>query len=142
MSSFSLGNAMKRQFLFVCALLLALSAVPAKAERADQLTECLTKAGAVMYSAWWCPYCLRQLQMIDPAFTREDMKDTEKLADKFPFVVECADPKTGQFTGKCPSGLRGVPAWRFSDGTQMSGMQPLEALSAKTSCAIPRAEEK
>lgn len=137
MSSLSLESVMKRLFLFVCALLLAVSLVPARAEKVDQFAECLAKSGAVMWSAWWCPHCLRQLQAIDPSVTREDMQNTEKLRQKFPFVTECADHTTGKANGACPNNLRGVPTWGFKDGSRLSGAQPLETLSAKTECALP-----
>ena len=107
-----------------------------KKEAGSTFTQCLAKSGAIMYSAWWCPSCFAQLKAIAPSLTREEMKNTEKLVREFPFVKECAEPESGKFTMGCPSDLKGIPAWEFSDGNRLIGTQDLVTLAQKTGCAV------
>lgn len=60
----------QRSLAFVLALCLPLAASvhaqAADAAKPNAFAQCLKDNGAVMYSAWWCPYCYMQLHTIAP----------------------------------------------------------------------------
>jgi uncharacterized membrane protein/glutaredoxin len=82
------------------------------------LAEHLTKTGAVMYSAYWCPHCHDQKQL----FGKEA---TSRLT-----IVECAEDGTNAQPELCASkGLKGFPTWEIN-GVLSSGTKKLEDLAA------------
>ena len=38
----------------------------------EALAKHLTKTGAVMYGAYWCPYCSQQKKIFDPIYIKEE----------------------------------------------------------------------
>ncbi len=92
----------------------------------DVLAQCIKYAGATFYGASWCPHCAEQKALFGNSY---------KL---LPYV-ECsigATAASGQ-TQECKdAGITGYPAWRFADGSELSGKQSLKTLSEKTQCAF------
>ena len=81
------------------------------------LAEHLTRRGAVMYSAYWCPHCHEQKEL----FGKEA---TAKLT-----VIECAPDGVNSQRQLCESkGLEGYPSWEIN-GKLDSGVKPLERLA-------------
>ncbi len=81
------------------------------------LAEHLTKQGAVMYNAYWCPHCHDQKEM----FGKEA---TEKL-----HLVECAKDGLNNKRELCErKGITGFPSWEFN-GSIESGVKSLEELA-------------
>ena len=82
-----------------------------------KLAEHLTKNGAVMYNAYWCPHCHDQKEM----FGKEA---TEKLN-----LVECAKDGFNNKRELCESkGITGYPSWEIN-GSIDSGVKSLEELA-------------
>lgn len=75
---------------------------------------CLGRAGAVFYTADWCPHCRRQSQMFGDAL-------------RYLRVVDCSDGCDGITT---------LPTWRFRDGSRSSGVASFELLASRTGCAL------
>ena len=114
--------------------------------QADTFRQCVADSGAVMYSAWWCKFCHKQLLEFSPTLTRGDMHDAEKMK-AFPFVKDCGGENPLTLTPSClPSGARGVPFWTVrnnapadEDGKPYSGGGfDVESIAEFTGCAIPK----
>jgi uncharacterized membrane protein/glutaredoxin len=81
------------------------------------LAEHLTRTGAVMYSAYWCPHCHEQKEL----FGKEA---TAKLK-----VIECAADGVNSQKALCDSkNLEGFPTWEIN-GKLDSGVKPLARLA-------------
>lgn len=84
------------------------------------LADHLTGAGAVMYSAYWCPHCHEQKEL----FGKEA---TAKLN-----VVECAADGENNQADLCRSkGLEGFPSWEIN-GSIESGVASLDTLAERS----------
>ena len=82
-----------------------------------KLAEHLTKEGAVMYNAYWCPHCHDQKEM----FGKEA---TEKLN-----LVECAKDGYNNKRDLCEAkGITGFPSWEIN-GSIESGVKTLKELA-------------
>ena len=89
------------------------TSTPAALELADHLT----RSGAVMYSAYWCPHCHEQKEL----FGRQ-------ASDRLQ-VVECAPDGRNNQADLCRSkGLTGFPSWEIN-GEIDSGVRPLDELA-------------
>ncbi len=85
-----------------------------------KLAEHLTKEGAVMYNAYWCPHCHDQKEM----FGKEA---SEKLN-----LVECAKDGFNNQRELCEAkGITGFPSWEIN-GSIDSGVKSLEELAELT----------
>jgi len=85
-----------------------------------KLAEHLTKQGAVMYNAYWCPHCHDQKEM----FGKEA---SEKLN-----LVECAKDGFNNKRELCEAkGITGFPSWEIN-GLIDSGVKSLEELAELT----------
>lgn len=81
------------------------------------LAEHLTRSGAKMYTAYWCPHCHEQKEL----FGKEA---TAKLT-----VVECAPDGRNSQEELCRSkNIQGYPSWEIN-GTIDSGVKPLAKLA-------------
>ncbi len=81
------------------------------------LAEHLTKVGAKMYSAYWCPHCHEQKELFGK-------QASEKL-----IVIECAPDGHNSQAALCASKkIDGFPAWEI-DGKVDSGVKPLAKLA-------------
>ncbi len=82
-----------------------------------KLAEHLTKEGAVMYNAYWCPHCHDQKEM----FGKEA---TAKLN-----LVECAKDGFNNSRALCEAkGITGFPSWEIN-GSIDSGIKSLKELA-------------
>ena len=82
-----------------------------------KLAEHLTKEGAVMYNAYWCPHCHDQKEM----FGKEA---TDKLN-----LVECAKDGFNNKKELCEAkGITGFPTWEIN-GSLDSGVKSLKELA-------------
>lgn len=147
-------------------LLALLVCLPASATFADRtpnaFASCLKEKGAVMYGAWWCPYCYVQMRIIDPvAFTQSNermiadlarAKSDPSVTPKFygeardpskrkaaPYALECANDDRSTKAECKQEGIRGYPTWKLA-GQPMgdAGMKDLEELSRATGCLLPK----
>jgi len=85
-----------------------------------KLAEHLTKEGAVMYNAYWCPHCHDQKEM----FGKEAAKKLN--------LVECAKDGFNNKQELCAiKGITGFPSWEIN-GTIDSGVKSLEKLAELT----------
>lgn len=88
----------------------------------DPLAQCIADSGAIFYGAFTCPHCQEQKRL----FGR-----SEKL---LPYV-ECALPGGQGQTQECvDANIQSYPTWRFSDGSELTGVQRLDSLAEKTGC--------
>jgi hypothetical protein len=101
--------------LAVSALLLfAFVAEPVAATGLADFARCISRAGAIFYTASWCPHCARQSRMFGNAL-------------RYVRVVDC--------TAGC-KGVRSFPTWRFADGSQLNGVASFEDLGSRTGCRL------
>jgi hypothetical protein len=81
------------------------------------LAEHLTKVGAKMYTAYWCPHCHEQKELFGK-------QATEKLT-----IVECAPDGHNSQAALCNTKkIDGYPSWEIN-GTIDSGVKPLAKLA-------------
>jgi len=81
------------------------------------LAEHLTKVGAKMYTAYWCPHCHEQKELFGK-------QATEKLT-----IIECAPDGHNSQTALCNSKkVEGYPSWEIN-GKLDSGVKPLAKLA-------------
>jgi hypothetical protein len=91
----------------------------------DGFAKCVTKSGAKMYGAWWCPHCADQKELFGFAF-------------QYVNYVECSAPGQRTENDTCKqAGVKNFPTWQFSDGSREEGTLHLHALAAKTGCKLP-----
>ncbi len=90
----------------------------------DDFAQCLSDKGIVMYGAWWCPNCANQKKMFEGSFDRVEYIECSTAGSKLTLPV-CKD-----------AGISGYPTWRFTDGTDLRGVQQLETLSEKSGCPV------
>ena len=84
------------------------------------LAEHLNGAGAVMYSAYWCPHCHEQKELFG------------KQASEQLTIVECAPDGRNNQAELCKSkGLSGFPSWEIN-GEIDSGVQSLDELADRS----------
>tara|TARA_B100000902_G_scaffold302441_1_gene290385 strand:- start:133 stop:609 length:477 start_codon:yes stop_codon:yes gene_type:complete len=82
-----------------------------------KLAEHLTKEGAVMYNAYWCPHCHDQKEM----FGKEAAKKLN--------LVECAKDGFNNQRELCEAkGITGFPSWEIN-GSIDSGVKSLKELA-------------
>lgn len=80
----------------------------------------LTRSGAVMYSAWWCPHCHDQKQL----FGKEA---TAQLT-----VIECAPDGRNSQKALCDAKkIEGFPSWEIN-GRLDSGVKSLQELAQRS----------
>jgi len=92
---------------------VAAESSPAALALADQLT----KKGAVIYTAYWCPHCHEQKELFGK-------QATAKLN-----VVECAPDGRNSQKALCDAKkIEGYPSWEIK-GVITSGVKPLEKLA-------------
>jgi thiol-disulfide isomerase/thioredoxin len=90
----------------------------------DTFAQCVGDAGAKFYGAYWCPHCQEQKKLF-------------KNSKKLPYI-ECSTPNGQAQTQVCiDEKITGYPTWKFADGSIGDGLQTLEELAEKTSCALP-----
>lgn len=90
----------------------------------DRFAKCLKEKGAKLYTADWCPHCVRQ---------KESFGSSLQYLDH----TVCAKEQTDSWSEACTKAeITGVPTWIFKDGSRVSGAQTLEALSGKTGCSL------
>lgn len=83
----------------------------------DDFARCLSEKGVVMYGTNVCPHCQEQKNIFGSSFT-------------FIHYIDCYEN-----IAVCQaSNIEKIPAWDFSDGTRLLGVQPLESLSRKSGC--------
>ncbi len=93
------------------------------------LAQCLKDNGVVFYGAFWCPHCKKQKESFGDAVSA------------LPYV-ECSTPDGNDQTAICKQkGIKSYPTWRFQDGSELTGDQPLEKLAEAGKCtqALPGA---
>lgn len=97
---------------------------PDKVTKYDDFALCIADAGAIFYGAYWCPHC-------------QDQKEMFEDSSKLPYI-ECSTLGGNGQTQECTdAGITGYPTWRFSDGTEVSGVANFETLAEKTGCIAP-----
>ena len=110
--------------LIVSGLITLLYVQAKKPGKYDTLAQCINDSGAKFYGAFWCSHCQATKAMFG------------KSAKLLPYV-ECSKPNgQGQLTICDEKGIKGYPTWKFSDGTELTGEQTLDALATKTNCSI------
>ena len=100
---------------------------PAAAGNLTDFARCLTRKGATLYGASWCPVCERQLE----AFGR---------AAGYLDYIECSLEGTGFKAPECEdAGVGSFPTWEFRDGSRLKGFQSFTRLGQKTGCSLAEA---
>ena len=93
----------------------AQATVCAPGSECDQVARHLTESGAVMYGAFWCPYCDKQKKLFGTAF---DLVN----------YVECDPGGANANPALCKTkGIRGFPTWEIR-GTMYPGLRSLSEL--------------
>ena len=87
----------------------------------DELAQCLTQKGVVMYGAYWCPHCANQKAEFGPSFQYINSVECDPNGDN-------ANPQLCQ-----EKGVTGYPTWEIN-GQMYSGEQSLERLASLAGC--------
>jgi hypothetical protein len=82
----------------------------------DDLAQCLTDKGAVMYGTEWCSHCQNQKKAFGDSFQYIDFVDCDQSRDK------CLD-----------AGIQGYPTWKI-EGVNYPGEQSLDRLAGLAGC--------
>lgn len=94
----------------------------------DGFAQCINDSGAKFYGTFWCSFCNKQ-------------KESFGSAKQYLPYVECSTADGRSQLEVCnKEGIDGYPTWKFTDGSELSGLQDLEVLAEKTSCSLPPAE--
>lgn len=92
----------------------------------DAFAQCLKTQGATFYGAFWCPHCQNQKKMFGSS-------------EKYLPYVECSSPSGNSQLLVCnEKNIAGYPTWEFADKSRETGEVPLQTLSEKTGCALPK----
>ncbi|MGL5831294.1 MAG: hypothetical protein ACRCZE_04060 [Candidatus Altimarinota bacterium] len=86
------------------------------------LAQCLSKKGAVMYGAFWCPHCQSQKEL---------------FGDDFQFITyqECdAKGPNGNPRICINEEITGYPTWKFPNHADLVGEQTLVQLALAANC--------
>lgn len=89
-------------------------------QRALTLGEALRKRKAIMFGAYWCPYCDQERQALGKDVFAEGEADASGLKQR-PMVryVECDAKGEGARLDLCAfAGVRSYPTWAFSDDSR------------------------
>lgn len=112
----------------IAAILLQFPAnnTPVGPGKYDAFAQCLKDKGAIFYGAFWCPHCQAEKKLFG-------------ISEKYLPYVECSTPDGSGQTQICTDKkIASYPTWIFSDGSQLNGEIPLQALADKTSCQLPQ----
>ncbi len=82
----------------------------------DDLAQCLTAHGVIMYGASWCTHCQAQKKMFGPSFEYVTFIDCDKDA------ADCN-----------AAGITGYPTWVIN-GTKYEGEQNFYTLAKNSGC--------
>jgi hypothetical protein len=111
--------------IIAVAVIVALAITFLSPGKYDDLAKCLTKSGAKMYGASWCPHCQDQKEMFGKSFSYVD-------------YVECSTPDgMGQLEVCKAANITSYPTWVFPDGTRHSGPITVDQLALKAGCPAP-----
>lgn len=123
---------MNKIFIAVIVAALAIGAIwllvdyRSKPGKLDGFAQCLKDKGATFFGAFWCPHCQNQKALFG---------NSAKL---LPYI-ECSTPDAqGQLQICKDKKITGYPTWEFADGSRSTGEIPLETLSEKTGCQLPK----
>ncbi len=83
----------------------------------ESLAKCLTAKWAKMYGTETCPYCMKQKDLFGEDF-------------KYVNYINCMEQPA--VCGE--ANIQWVPAWEFTNGSQIAGLQSLENLAAFAGC--------
>ncbi len=91
-----------------------------------ELAQCLVKQEVTMYGAWWCDSCEKQKY----SFGSEAWNTFKKN------YVECsAEAGSVEERQRCQKeDLKYYPAWKFKDGTVVTGYKTLQELAELSKC--------
>jgi uncharacterized membrane protein/glutaredoxin len=99
--------------------------VATSSPEAIALAEHLSRTGAVMYTAYWCPHCREQKEL----FGKEGAAALK--------IVECAPDGYKNQAALCEKKqIKGFPSWEIN-GTVDSGVKPLAKLAAMSNYSGP-----
>jgi glutaredoxin len=76
-----------------------------------------------MYGTATCPYCTKQKALFGEAFAEVDYTDCQENPDA------CTAAE-----------IQGIPAWIFTDGSMLQGLQDLSIIGDKVGCETPTVE--
>lgn len=109
---------MKKSFLLLAAGLIVLSGCARSEGSFDQLAQCMTDKGAIMYGADTCPHCQAQKKAFKGSFDLINYVECRKNP------AECEE-----------AGITGYPTWSI-DGKMHSGKRSLSELAELSGCTL------
>jgi hypothetical protein len=112
-----MGKGVKIAILSILLISIFLIGCAPSQEKLETLASCLTEKGAVMYGAYWCSHCQEQKERFGAAFAKVTYVECEVQKQK------CADDN-----------IKGLPTWKFADGSSLSGAQEFSVLAKKAGC--------
>jgi hypothetical protein len=112
---------MKSKLIIIVLSLFALvltACGPSGPGPADELAQCLTDSGAVMYGTNWCQFCNQQKEMFGSSFKEINFVDCDVYRDA------CIK-----------AGVKGYPTWQVN-GANYEGVQSLYDLAQNSGCSV------
>ena len=121
-----LSNKVKTTWIVIILLAIALVGYAKYAPgKYDDFANCVTKADATFYGAFWCPHCA-------------DEKKAFGSSMKNILYVECSTPDGKGQTEICKQmNVSSYPTWIFADGSRETGFVSLAKIGEKTGCKLP-----
>ncbi len=99
-------------------------AVPVQPRVVMNTAQCLKQNGVLFYGASWCPHCAQQKALFKTTYT------------DLPYV-ECSAPDGNGQTEECKAQkVMAYPTWRFPDGSELTGVIPVEKLASIIGCPV------
>lgn len=95
----------------------------------EELAQCLTDTGTVMYGAWWCPHCAEQKRILGENTFKEHI-DYIECATGGPIDIPATPLLCEQ------ANITGFPTWEFSDGSRAVGVIQPDVLAQRSGCVV------
>ena len=109
----------------VFGLFMYVKNIPPPNGKYDFFAKCIANTSTTFFGAFWCPHC-------------HDQKNEFGNSAQYLPYVECSLPDASGQTQVCiDNKIQEYPTWRFSDGSETSGIQTLATLAEKTGCVLP-----
>lgn len=118
---------MPYRLMIFCLVLAGCHPSPTPTRR-ESLAACLTRTGAHLYGASWCPACHEQLMLFGPDASQVPYTDCDPAGDGA-FLPEC------EALGVTFDGV--LPVWTFPDGSRLFRVRDLAVIADIAACPYP-----
>tara|TARA_Y100000310_G_scaffold28141_1_gene26786 strand:+ start:1997 stop:2449 length:453 start_codon:yes stop_codon:yes gene_type:complete len=107
-------------------------------EKIEELAQCLTDNGVVMYGAFWCPHCANTKKKFGYAFSYVNYIECDPrcIPDEKGNIIAACQGYEGRPELCIERDIKGYDTWTFPDGTRAVGEPSLELLDEESGCNV------